>query len=242
MPEDKGPQTTALTTVTKNYVVLQEDAAQLRTALEANIGSGGIGEFDLDRLRVPAGGSRTWMIPGLQETEAKTVEGVIMHWAEPRAYWKTGMEEGGGGSPPDCSSSDSVHGIGDPGGVCFTCPFNAFGSKGDGKACKQTKALFLLREGDRIPLVLTVPPGSLKNISKYFLRLAAQAIPYYAVVTRFELVSATSKGGIKYSQVVPTMVGRLEPSEVDKVRAYTQAMSAMMQRAAVVDIGDVREA
>jgi len=238
----KTTETTAVATTTKNYIVLREDSVQLREALTENIGTGGIGEFDLDQVKVPAGGGRTWLIPGLEETEAKTIEGVILHKAEPRAYWKVTMEEGGGGTPPDCSSGDGMTGTGTPGGACYHCPLNEFGTaaKGGGKACKQTKRLFLLREGDRIPIVLTVPPGSLKNLGKYFLRLAGQAIPYFAVVTRFELASAKSADGITYSQIVPTMVSRLEPSEVDKVRAYKEAMSALIHKASVIDISDVR--
>lgn len=224
----------SLTTTTTNYIMLKEDAAALRESFQANIGTSGIGEFELDTLRVPSGGGRTWQIPGLDNEEAKSVEGIIVHWSEPRAYWKEGLETSGGGSPPDCSSPDGVRGTGTPGGICEVCPMNQWQSaeKGEGKACKQTRVLMLMRPESRLPLRVVVPPSSLKPIRSYFLRLASGAIPYYAVVTKLELQSQRSKGGITYSEIVPSKVERLAPADVDRVRAFSQAFGSMMQRAA----------
>ena len=66
-----------------------------------------------------------------------------------------------------------------------------------------------------------------KNIKNYFMQLAANAIPYYEAVTEFKLQQAKSGNGITYSQIVPTMVGRIDPSERQKVKEYSLSMRSV---------------
>ncbi len=93
-----------------------------------NLGGQKIDSFDLDRIQVPGGGSVSWQIRGLTESEEKSVHGVVIHQHLSRAYWKKGIDEGGGNTPPDCQSSDTIHGVGNPGGVCEICPKAQFGT------------------------------------------------------------------------------------------------------------------
>lgn len=239
MTEGQGPQTTAVAVKADRFLALREDPKALVETMRANVGAQALTEFDLDRLRVPAGGATQWTVPGLEETQAATVEGVVVAWRDPRSYWAAGLEESGGGTPPDCSSPDGVRGVGTPGGDCASCPMNEWGSarkdgkEARGKACKETRAMFLLRDGDRLPVVVVAPPSSLKNVRKYFLRLASQGVPYHGVVTRFALARTKNQGGIAYSEIVPAFAGKLDAEAAARVRAYAEAMAPAFARASV---------
>src|SRR5690606_20046028 len=90
--------------VDANYAVMEVPEAELAEIISANLGGEGITQFDLDRVRIPAGGSTMWSVPTLDgEEETRVLEGIIIHFTTPRAYWKTPFDESGGGTPPDCS-------------------------------------------------------------------------------------------------------------------------------------------
>ncbi len=196
--------------------------------LRANLGNEELTTFDLDRIRIPTSGGKHWEVPtGDGETEPmKEVEGIIVFSKMGRSFWRKGMDEGGGGTPPDCSSPDNVHGIGDPGVLCKTCRYAQFGSaekggiKKRGQACKQQRFIFLLREGSELPAVIALPPTSLKLMKKYFFMLAGKNLYYYACVTRFELVQDRNAEGVAYSKCQPSLVRALTPDEVVMVEAY----------------------
>lgn len=210
----------------KDFVAVAGDVEAMGAVMKENVGEGGITPFDLDRIKVPAGGGLTWELPSLdgEIIESKTVDGIIVYWKEPRAYWATKYEDSGGGTPPDCSTFDGIAGTGEPGGECAKCPLAAFGTadKGGGQACKQTRMMFLLRPDSLLPTVLSAPPTSLKAMRGYFLRLAGQAVPYYTVITRFTLEKAKSGTGIEYSRIVPAVGARLSKEEVAQVQKYAE--------------------
>lgn len=232
-----------LPAVIGSYAVMQADET-FSAAIAANIGSGGITPFDLDRVRVPAGGGTTFEIPGLDGVaEAKTLEGVIVHWRSPRGYWRESFDATGGGTPPDCSSDDGITGVGDPGGECGSCPLARFGSseKGRGQACRQMRLLFMVREGDRLPIVVVVPPSSLKEVGRYFLRLAGNSVPYYAATTRLELRKTKNKDGIGYSEIVPSIGARLTQEETSRILDYAKGLAPVFA-AVKVDQNDAADA
>jgi len=204
------------------YQVLVTKIENVKEALSVNLGSGSSAdEFSLDRIHVPTGGGTNWSIPGLEgEESSPVVEGIIVAAKDPRSYWKVSYNESGGGSPPDCYSDDGVLGVGNPGGNCAVCPLSEFGSaeKGPGQACKSMKILFMLRKDDFLPLVVVAPPGSLKSMTKYFLRLASKAKPYYSVITRIALEKTKNSRGTVFSFMVPSMASVLEEEELARVR------------------------
>lgn len=98
-----------------DYAILDLEPTSIVEMLAENTGESNISEFDLDRVKVPAGGSTTWAVPSLEgEQEVKTIEGVIVFQRTVRSFWAQRMEESGGGSPPDCSSQDGLYGVGTP--------------------------------------------------------------------------------------------------------------------------------
>ena len=191
---------------------------------------------DFPRIRVPAGGSTVWEIPTLDGSveAAKAIEGVIVYIARRRAYWSVSSPTG---DPPQCVSLDCETGIGDPGGACATCPNNQFGtvvrpdgSTGRGKACKESKLLFILRNGQALPDVVVVPPGSLRSIRSYQFRLG---VPYWSVVTRLSLERTKNRDGIDYAQIRPTRIAVLDPATAATILEYAKSLQSVFAQTQV---------
>lgn len=214
----------------ESYAVAQIDNQELKEIIRENLGGTSITKFDLDRVKVPSGGGTTWEVPTLDGTEdMKALEGVVIFFKDENAYWAQKYD--GSNNPPDCYSADGIIGEGNPGGQCAKCPLNQFGSADDGagKACKNVRTIFLIREGSILPLAVSVPPTSLKEARKYFLRLAASAVPYYGVVTEMTLEKDKNSTGIAYSKIKFNMKGRLSAEDAMKMKALQQAMKPMLE-------------
>ena len=213
----------------------------VREAIGENIGVGGITEFDLDRIRIPAGGGLSFNVTTLEgETAEKTLTGVIVLARDARAYWKKSLDESGGSAPPDCHSNDGVVGFGEPGGDCAHCPLGQFGSDtktGRGQACKAIRRLFILRGSSLLPTVLALPPTSLKAIKQYMVRLAGQGIPYWTVVTKIGLESAQNAQGIKYARATFEFAGMLSEDQKAKAKQYSDMLKPLVTNM-VVDAKD----
>lgn len=216
-----------------SFAVLAADPSLVREVLAENLGGGQFSPFDLDQVHVPGAGGTTWEIPTIEGTEEiKTLDGVIVYWRDGRSFWRTSFDEKGGGNPPDCYSVDGVIGIGDPGGDCRTCPMAQFGSAAtvfnragsQAQACRATRMLLVVRQGDLLPLVVSVPPSSLKPIKQYFIQLSRVGLPYYGVISRFTLNKTKSGGGIAYAEIQPTMIGKLSPEQAARMKTYNEQL------------------
>ena len=185
-------------------------------------------DVSFDRIKIPAGGSTVFEVPGTDpgETDAvKEFSGVILFHHPLFSYYRERFA--GGNNAPDCGSYDGVTGVGDPGGSCAHCPLNQFGSgENGGKACKNKRRIYILREGELIPLLLTLPTGSMKEFSVYVKRLLAKGRKTSAVVTRFSLKKVTNAGGIAYSQAQFTV----DRSLTDEELAYISAMAEQVRQ------------
>ena len=229
MSDNGQSSSTALATVgNKEYAILKTGIEALPDILRENIGSEGLSSFDLDRIKIPAGGMQAWSIPGVDGEEVvKEFTGVVIYHKLGRALWKDSLEDSGGGSPPDCSSDDSITGIGDPGGDCAKCSFAKFGSDpkgGKGQACKQVKQLFVIRENALLPVCLSLPPTSLMPAKKFLLRLASNGLPYYGVLVRFGLEKVNNGSGIEYSRVVLNTAARLTAEQAAQFKQYSLSL------------------
>lgn len=230
MSKEQSTQSRELATVA-SYAVMQAEPDALGAMLRTNVGPQGLSVFDLDTVKTPAGGGTTFVVPTIDgEEEAKELRGVIVGFKDLRSYWRTGFDESGGGTPPDCSSQDMVRGEGDPGGDCARCPFSKFGTSGRAQACTQRRLLFLLRECDLLPIVVSVSPASLKVVRQFFLRLASHATPYYGVVSSVTLVRDKNRDGIQYSKILISAAGRLTPEETARMHGYAEALRPALER------------
>ena len=53
-----------------------------------NLGGERLDEFDLDQLKVPAGGGTNWAVPTISgEQSLPEIEGIIVHVASRRSFW-----------------------------------------------------------------------------------------------------------------------------------------------------------
>jgi hypothetical protein len=214
----------------ETYMALQSDATNVLQTIKENIGNDRITDRDLDRIVVPLGGGLNWTVPTLEgEDSEKSLDGIIVHWTAPRAYWATGMEVGGN-TPPDCSSHDGDVGYGNPGGDCFICPLNQWASAegGGGKACKEKRMLFLLRASDLLPIVIQAPSTSIQPIKKYLLRLASQGLPYWSVLTSLSLEKGSNSAGIAFSRIAPKSAGPIPEEQRGILAEYVQAIKPII--------------
>lgn len=189
-------------------------------------------EGGFDRVKIPSGGTVLFELPGDEADEPEAVKefsAVILHHHPILQYYREKYT--GGSNPPDCGSFDGVTGEGEPGGVCAKCPLAQFGSgENNGKACKNRRRLFLLREGEIFPLILSLPTGSLKEFSRYIKRLLSKGNKSNMVVTRFSLKKAANASGIAYSQAQFSIDRPLTPEEQALIGKLTEQVKAYSRR------------
>ena len=217
------------------FMVL-ENAQNAIEALRANLEGETLSPLDLDKVGIPAGGGTTFCIPTLSGDEnTPEIVGVIVGIQNARAYWEG--DYSGSNEPPICVSEDNVTGVGEPGGVCKFCPMTEFGSdsRGKGQACKQIKRLFLLRPGSMLPLVVTLPPTSIRPATRYLLRLAGVGLKYQAAVTRITLEKTKNSEGIAYSTAVFALAGKLDPGQSQVMEDYAKSMGPLLHRPVTSD-------
>ena len=198
--------------------------------IEENLGGESINPFDLDRIKVPSGGGLAWAIPTLTgEDMTRTIEGVIVYWRSTRSYWNTPFS--GECAIPTCQSSDGLTGTGAPGGECKECPLSKWGSGvNGGQSCKSARLLFVMRKNNILPIVISVPPKSIAPVKQFFRRLASNDVPYHGCITSLALIVAQNKKGLRYSQIVPSLVAPLTPEEAAISRAYSTSIRGSLNQ------------
>lgn len=219
-----APQTT---TALAPIAVMAVDIPRLKESLTESLGGYGMSVFDLQRIKMPAGGGPAFTVSGLEGEEAiQKFQCAVIHARPGRAYWPNSVDETGGGQPPDCSSNDSITGHGEPGGTCAVCPLAQFGSHRDGRAqaCKQVQNLFVFREGSdsQLPELFVLPPTSLGAWRKFAVTLAGRLLSPSSVLIEVGLQKAKSGGGVSYAQATFRAVRVLNPDEIARVKALAQ--------------------
>jgi hypothetical protein len=211
---------------------LVSGGGNIAETIRHNMGGEQVTPGDLTRIRVPGAGATTWTVidSSGDESGERTLEGILVHVARRRAFWASQVLSK---SPPDCQSSDCVHGVGNPGGLCERCPNAAFGSQvrqdgaqGRGKACKESRLLFLVRPGKILPDVVVIPSGSLKPIRQYLLNLG---MPYVSVVTRLTLDKVQNADGIAYAQVRAVKAATLDAETAAAIMGYAQELKSVFE-------------
>lgn len=211
---------------------------QIAEVMNQNLSGMEITAFDFDKVKIPAGGGKMWAVPTLDgEHGSAKIEGVVMHFTTPRAYWQIAFDDPArqGSSPPDCSSQDGRFGEGDPGGRCSDCVLNKFGSaeKGGGKACREMVLLFVMLPERFLPTIVALPATSIKAWKQYSMRLASNGIASNAVLTSIGLEQDKSEGGITYSKATFALAGKLEPSDVSMIAQLRDALVNIMSQVTI---------
>jgi hypothetical protein len=160
----KQSESTALAEQKSGYLALADnDFAALVSEELAGL------DIGIERIKIPSGGATVYEMPtedGDETVSVKEFSGVILYQHPLNVYYTEKYT--GGSNPPECGSIDGIKGEGTPGGNCKKCPFAQFGSGENGaKACKNRRRVYILREGEMFPLLLSLPTGSLKAFTKY---------------------------------------------------------------------------
>lgn len=192
------------------------------------------------RVKTPSGGGKAFDIltgDEEQDTSVPTFKGVIVFQHKCNALFD---EEMSGNTPPLCSSIDGIRGLDSGTGEvrsCRGCPHNEYGTakKGRGKACKNMQKLYIMTEWAPVPLVLCLPPTSLKNYQTYCLSsLAMRGLKAEEVLTEFGLTVDQNSDGIKYSKVKFKLSGKL----TEEAKAAAGFFAAGLKEAASVSAED----
>lgn len=181
-------------------------------------------QISFDRVKIPSGGGLAFEVPGENPDEpdaTKEIIGVIVDHHPINVYWQSKYE--GQNTPPDCSSIDGKCGTGIPGGDCKTCKLNEFGTAedGKGKGCKNMHRVYLLRSGELFPILLTLPPTSLKSLADYLKRVITKGLKSYKVITKITLKKVQNSTGIAYSQAQFSVVAVLEIETSKQMETYS---------------------
>ena len=96
------------------------------------------------------------------------------------------------------------------------------------------RKIYLVREGEILPLEITIPPSSVNAWINYTVQLTSKVKPIDGVVTRIKLKKAISKGGIEYSEGVFQKVADLSDIEHKQIRSYSSSLRASIRNVAPV--------
>lgn len=202
-------------------------------------------EVAFDRAKILAGGGLLFEIPSENLDELQTVkelEGVVLDHHHVNGYWKEKYT--GGSIPPDCGSIDGKFGEGRPGGDCKSCPLNQFGSHEDGKskACKNMHRIYLLRSGEVLPILITLPPTSIKNFSSYLAKkIITKGLRSFGVITRITLKKAQSQGGIAYSQAQFNVVDVLDKETAQNMEELSRSLKVTTRKVDTIEDYTIEE-
>lgn len=191
----------------------------------------GLGTIPYDRVKIPSGGSIVFEVPTEDEDNPDTEKeliGIILDHHGVNSRWAAAYT--GSDAPPVCSAYDGKTGVNTETGeiiACADCPYNKFGSGQDerGKACKNSHRIYMLRPGNPVPLVLTLPPTSIKYARDYFAKsIVLKGMRCYQAITKITLKKEQSADGIAYSRACFTFVDRLNATQAAQAEEMAQAI------------------
>lgn len=221
--------------MTKNELTVNENQGYMNLA-NLNINGDFLEELsgldnEFERIKIPAGGGVMFESPSSNPDESDMVKdfsAVILYHHPMYVFYSSKFN--GSNNPPDCLSIDGITGVGVPGGKCINCPKNKFGSGENGsKACKNKHQMYLLREGEMFPVILSLPTSSNREFSRYIKRLLSRGKKSDSVVTKFSLKKAVNKTGISYSQVQFSVARELDTKEIELIKNYSEQVKSYAQ-------------
>lgn len=191
---------------------LRNSAMQDNTDLTANVGGG----FPVLSIKgkvftVVRGGQREMLTREDADGDmvpASAIEVVLVKANKnfSKVYYDTGYKEGeSDGKNPTCYSNNGDKPEADAekpqSKTCAACQWNVWGSKVSDngskvKACTDVRRIAVVPAGQlNDPMLLRIPPATLKPLSEYGDKLGKRAVPYNAVLTKikFDAEMATPK-------------------------------------------------
>lgn len=227
---DKGKGTEIVTL--SDYAIAKIGNDAVGSLIAGNLGGSQLQVSDLPKVKIPAGGSTTWLVPP-DDAPAKDLEGIVVYQHDLRAMFAQNENGGISNDPPLCTSDDARFGKGVPGGDCSRCANAMYGSAGVGKkgqACKSMHRIYLLSQGSVLPVVLTLSPSSIAPWRKYMISLINTQRAVGSVVTKVSL-EKVSGGPAPYARIVPSCVRVLDEAEQKFVDSYAASIIPVLRAA-----------
>ena len=84
--------------------------------------------------------------------------------------------------------------------------------------------------------MLSLPTGSLRELSRYLMRLLSKGIKSSEVVTRFSLVKTTNKGGIAYAKAAFRVDRRLTSEELPLIANLAKQIKGLSGKIGFEDV------
>lgn len=200
--------------------------------------------FPTGRIKIASGGVQAFEVyePGEDEAEvAREVTGVIVLSHKANAYWDKKFGDSDDKTPV-CSSLDGETGMHRETGevqTCKECPYNQYGTADGGtrrgKACKNVRRLFILRPGDILPMILTIPPTGLAAFDKYRTRLVLMGKGANSVLTKITLKKETNKDGTAFAAPAFEALQQLPPGEVARVAKYAEMFAQSARKVGITE-------
>ena len=223
----------ALVKDTSIYCPPAEELAEISAELK-----GVLTRSMLGTIQIANGGAGCFKVkePGADEVTGgvQAVEGVILCSHPTNVFWGNDFSHRQPGELPVCRSMNGQQGtILETGEIhdCATCQHNQF-IEGR-KPCSNKRQLYIMREGDLVPMLFSIPPASLKYFDKYLVRCRlTMRVPLFTVVTRITLRNENNNGN-EYSVPVFTPVAKLPREEAQRMSAYAQAFAEAAQRSGI---------
>lgn len=210
----------------------------------------GLGSISFDTVKVPSGGGVMFELPGDDPSNPEMVReivGTIVGRQAKNGYWASAFGQSED-AHPDCYSPDGKTGFDRMTGECLSCancPRNQFKADGSGKDCKNMQDLYILPEGEMLPLRIVVPPTSIANLRDYLAkRVIAKRKKSFEVVTKVTLSKEKSRQNIAYSQIKFAKARDLDASEIEEIKpvlALVKETVARQMKAPEADFAEVQE-
>ena len=189
-------------------------------------------QVNFPRVKIPSGGMVSFEVPGddpESPDSVKTIEGIIIYNHGASAYWPEGAEYDEN-VPPLCSSVDGKTGIGEPGGACAVCALNKYGTgvdaKGNpskGKACKNMRQLYILRSGEYLPILLSLPPTSLRPFNDFMnMAFITRRRPTWSAIVQISL-KRVENGSSPYSVACFRKLENITGEQLAQVKQYAES-------------------
>lgn len=177
---------------------------------------------------------------------ATYIDTVILNIQKAKTYYAEGYVDGSDGKP-DCFSNDGVT----PDAsvetkqcsTCALCPHNVWGSgtndKGEatkGKACSDVQRVAV---NINDPMLLRVPPASLKNLAEMSKQLSKKGVPLNGVVTRISFEPTASSPVLVFKPV-----GYVSADDFAKAQALMNddlVLAIVGKKSRGLPLGDVPE-
>jgi hypothetical protein len=202
------------------------------------------------RIKYPTSGSGVFESPTATERPEylPTIEGAIIHKQLVRAFWPVGDPIAN--NPPKCSSPDGETPLPGPDKQaehCSTCQWAQFGTgkEQSGQACKQRINVFLLRDAngvlEEIPTLLSVPPSQLKAFSDFAVQVRKAKSTLLSQCTKFSLVDASSRSGVKYKGLALQLGRKLTYPEMVAARTLATSFRDQMEKRGFVAEAEAEE-